>query len=58
MVRQVERLVLRYRAAGVAGLVSGRRGRPSHLTLQDLLVKGLAKERSRDKKNSLSSTIV
>ncbi|AFQ50590.1 integrase catalytic subunit [Burkholderia cepacia GG4] len=29
-VRQVERLVLRYRAAGVAGLVSGKRGRPSN----------------------------
>jgi hypothetical protein len=27
-VRQVERLVLRYQAAGVAGLVSGKRGRP------------------------------
>ncbi|KDB08591.1 hypothetical protein LIG30_2390 [Burkholderia sp. lig30] len=29
-VRQVERLVLRYRAAGTAGLVSGKRGRPSN----------------------------
>ncbi|WP_105133654.1 ISNCY family transposase [Burkholderia sp. BE12] len=29
-VRQIERLVLRYRAAGVAGLVSGKRGRPSN----------------------------
>lgn len=29
-VRQVERLVLRYRAAGVAGLVSGKRGHPSN----------------------------
>lgn len=29
-VRQVERLVLRYRAAGVAGLVSGKRGRPGN----------------------------
>ena len=28
-VRQVERLVQRYEAAGVAGLVSGRRGRPA-----------------------------
>ncbi|MGU7883932.1 helix-turn-helix domain-containing protein [Burkholderia sp. AW50-3] len=28
--RQVKRLVLRYRAAGVAGLVSDRRGRPSN----------------------------
>src|ERR1700710_2807911 len=29
-VRQVERLVLRYRAAGVAGLGSGKRGRPGN----------------------------
>ncbi|CAD6561184.1 hypothetical protein LMG24235_07210 [Paraburkholderia sabiae] len=29
-VRQVERLVLRYQAAGVAGLVSGKRGRPGN----------------------------
>jgi len=29
-VRQIERLVLRYREAGVAGLVSGKRGRPSN----------------------------
>ena len=29
-VRQIERLVLRYRAAGVAGLVSGKRGRPGN----------------------------
>ncbi|MDR8728016.1 ISNCY family transposase [Burkholderia pseudomultivorans] len=29
-VRQIERLVSRYRAAGVAGLVSGKRGRPSN----------------------------
>ena len=29
-VRQVERLVRRYQAAGVAGLVSGKRGRPSN----------------------------
>jgi hypothetical protein len=29
-VRQVERLVWRYHAAGVAGLVSGKRGRPSN----------------------------
>lgn len=28
--RQIERLVSRYRAAGVAGLVSGKRGRPSN----------------------------
>lgn len=28
--RQIERLVLRYRAAGAAGLVSGKRGRPSN----------------------------
>ncbi len=32
-VRQVERLVLRYRAAGVAGLVSGRRGMPRNRAL-------------------------
>jgi transposase len=29
-VRQVERLVQRYEAAGVAGLVSGKRGRPGN----------------------------
>jgi transposase len=29
-IRQVERLVLRYQAAGVAGLVSGKRGCPSN----------------------------
>jgi transposase len=29
-VRQIERLVRRYRAAGVAGLVSGKRGRPGN----------------------------
>jgi transposase len=29
-VRQIERLVLRYAAAGAAGLVSGKRGRPSN----------------------------
>lgn len=29
-VRQVERLVLRYRAAGVSGLVLGKRGRPGN----------------------------
>jgi len=29
-VRQIERLVLRYGAAGAAGLVSGKRGRPSN----------------------------
>jgi transposase len=32
-VRQIERLVLRYRAAGVAGLVSGKRGRPGNRQL-------------------------
>ncbi|WGS51705.1 ISNCY family transposase (plasmid) [Paraburkholderia sp. D15] len=34
-VRQVERLVQRYQAAGVAGLVSGRRGRPGNHQLSD-----------------------
>jgi transposase len=33
-VRQVERLVRRYRAAGVAGLVSGKRGRPGNHQLR------------------------
>ncbi len=32
-VRQIERLVLRYRAAGVAGLISGKRGRPGNRQL-------------------------
>ena len=32
--RQVERLVRRYRAAGVAGLVSGKRGRPGNHQLR------------------------
>ncbi|WP_186193071.1 ISNCY family transposase, partial [Burkholderia gladioli] len=34
-VRQVERLVRRYQAAGVAGLVSGKRGRPGNHQLAD-----------------------
>ncbi|MFM0175603.1 ISNCY family transposase [Paraburkholderia sediminicola] len=34
-VRQVERLVQRYQAAGVAGLVSGKRGRPGNHQLSD-----------------------
>ncbi|MGF6811294.1 hypothetical protein OKW30_006486 [Paraburkholderia sp. Clong3] len=34
-VRQLERLVLRYQAAGVAGLVSGKRGRAGNHQLSD-----------------------
>ncbi|WP_143749150.1 helix-turn-helix domain-containing protein, partial [Caballeronia arvi] len=34
-VRQVERLVWRYRAAGVAGLVSGKRGRTGNHRLPE-----------------------
>ncbi|MGF6531690.1 putative DNA-binding transcriptional regulator YafY [Paraburkholderia sp. GAS206C] len=34
-VRQVERLVQRYQAAGVAGLVSGKRGRAGNHQLPD-----------------------
>jgi len=34
-VRQIERLVQRYQAAGVAGLVSGKRGRPGNHQLSD-----------------------
>ena len=32
--RQLERLVLRYRARGATGLVSAKRGRPSNLKLE------------------------
>jgi hypothetical protein len=38
-VRQVERLVQRYQAAGVAGLVSGKRGRPGNHQLPDGLAR-------------------
>ncbi|MCA8495752.1 helix-turn-helix domain-containing protein, partial [Burkholderia arboris] len=47
-VRQVERLVLRYRAADVAGLVSGKRGRPSnHQLPEDLAHRALSLIRER-----------
>ena len=39
-VRQVERLVWRYHAAGVAGLVSGKRGRPSNHQLPNGVAQG------------------
>jgi transposase len=37
-VRQVERLVQRYEAAGVAGLVSGKRGRPGNHQLSAVVI--------------------
>ncbi|KVG74779.1 hypothetical protein WJ34_00425 [Burkholderia ubonensis] len=47
-VRQIERLVLRYRAAGVAGLVSCKRGRPSnHQLPEDLAHRALSLIRER-----------
>ncbi|MDH6153738.1 hypothetical protein OKW46_007744 [Paraburkholderia sp. WSM4179] len=47
-VRQVERLVLRYEAAGVAGLVSGRRGRPgNHQLPEGMAPRALAVIRER-----------
>jgi transposase len=47
-VRQVERLVQRYQAAGVAGLVSGKRGRPgNHQLSEGLARRALAIMRER-----------
>ena len=53
-VRQIERLVLGYRAAGVAGLVSGKRGRPSnHQLPAGKAQRALTLIRERKEKNRL-----
>jgi transposase len=47
-VRQVERLVIRYRASGAAGLCSGRRDRPGNRKLDEgLAVRALTIIRER-----------
>src|SRR5580700_3328863 len=47
-VRQVERLVIRYRASGAAGLCSGRRDRPGNRKLDEgLAVRALTIVRER-----------